>query len=169
MKDNLTAASLMVFIRAAIRAVFSEKPSRVRSSSKEDTQIFRSITTSISSPDPRKLQKDKPLPEVNILFKELQRTLPADNPDGSRTGNSGQGCSPGALNGATSPSRTPSVMRPRADALVIILTTAEPGAYREVPSRQRMRVLPLARREKDGVWMQYLWLLNRQRISVRFH
>ncbi|QWT21331.1 cytochrome P460 family protein [Bacillus sp. NP157] len=39
-------------------------------------------------------------PEGTIFFKELQLTLPAQNPDGSRTEPSGRGFFPGALNGA---------------------------------------------------------------------
>jgi hypothetical protein len=39
-------------------------------------------------------------PEGTIFFKELQLTLPAENPDGSRTEPSGRGFFPGPLNGA---------------------------------------------------------------------
>jgi hypothetical protein len=39
-------------------------------------------------------------PEGTIMFKELQLTLPAQNPDGSRTEPSGRGYFPGAFNGA---------------------------------------------------------------------
>jgi hypothetical protein len=39
-------------------------------------------------------------PEGTILFKELQLTLSAENPDGSRTERSGRGYFPGKLNGA---------------------------------------------------------------------
>lgn len=39
-------------------------------------------------------------PEGTILFKELQLSLPAENPDGSRTEPSGRGYFPGAFNGA---------------------------------------------------------------------
>jgi Cytochrome P460 len=39
-------------------------------------------------------------PEGTILFKELQLTLPGQNPDGSRTEPSGRGYFPGRLNGA---------------------------------------------------------------------
>jgi len=39
-------------------------------------------------------------PEGTIMFKELQRTLPQQNPDGSRTEPSGRGFFPGAFNGA---------------------------------------------------------------------
>ena len=39
-------------------------------------------------------------PEGTIFFKELQLTLPAQNPDGSRTEPSGRGYFPGHLNGA---------------------------------------------------------------------
>ena len=39
-------------------------------------------------------------PEGTIMFKELQLTLPAQNPDGSRTEPSGRGYFPGPFNGA---------------------------------------------------------------------
>ena len=39
-------------------------------------------------------------PEGTILFKELQLTLPGQNPDGSRTEPSGRGYFPGPFNGA---------------------------------------------------------------------
>ena len=39
-------------------------------------------------------------PEGTIFFKELQLTLPAENPDGSRTEPSGRGYFPGKFNGA---------------------------------------------------------------------
>jgi hypothetical protein len=45
-------------------------------------------------------QKTNAFPEGTILFKELQLTLPQQNPDGSRTEPSGRGYFPGALNGA---------------------------------------------------------------------
>jgi hypothetical protein len=45
-------------------------------------------------------QETHVFPEGTILFKELQLTLPQQNPDGSRTEPSGRGYFPGALNGA---------------------------------------------------------------------
>jgi hypothetical protein len=45
-------------------------------------------------------QRTKVFPEGTILFKELQLTLPKENPDGSRTEPSGIGFFPGKLNGA---------------------------------------------------------------------
>jgi hypothetical protein len=45
-------------------------------------------------------QKTNVFPEGTIMFKELQLTLPGQNPDGSRTEPSGRGYFPGALNGA---------------------------------------------------------------------
>jgi hypothetical protein len=45
-------------------------------------------------------KKTGEFPEGTIFFKELQLTLPAENPDGSRTEPSGQGYFPGRLNGA---------------------------------------------------------------------
>jgi len=45
-------------------------------------------------------RKTGTFPEGTILFKELQRTLEKQNPDGSRTEPSGRGFFPGKLNGA---------------------------------------------------------------------
>jgi hypothetical protein len=45
-------------------------------------------------------QKTNVFPEGTIMFKELQLTIPAQFPDGSRTEPSGRGYFPGKLNGA---------------------------------------------------------------------
>jgi hypothetical protein len=45
-------------------------------------------------------QKTDVFPEGTIMFKELQLTIPGQNPDGSRTEPSGRGYFPGKLNGA---------------------------------------------------------------------
>jgi hypothetical protein len=45
-------------------------------------------------------KKTNVFPEGTIFLKELQLTLPAENPDGSRTEPSGRGFFPGAFNGA---------------------------------------------------------------------
>jgi hypothetical protein len=45
-------------------------------------------------------KKTYAFPEGTILFKELQLTLPGENPDGSRTEPSGRGYFPGPFNGA---------------------------------------------------------------------
>ena len=45
-------------------------------------------------------QKTNVFPEGTIMFKELQLTIPGDNPDGSRTEPSGRGYFPGKVNGA---------------------------------------------------------------------
>lgn len=45
-------------------------------------------------------KKTNVFPEKTIFFKELQLTLPAENPDGSRTEPSGRGYFPGKFNGA---------------------------------------------------------------------
>jgi hypothetical protein len=46
-------------------------------------------------------KKTNEFPEGTILFKELQLTLPGQNPDGSRTEPSGRGYFPGRLNAPT--------------------------------------------------------------------
>ncbi len=49
-----------------------------------------------------KYKQTNVFPEGTIFFKELQLTLPGQNPDGSRTEPSGRGYFPGPLNGADS-------------------------------------------------------------------
>ena len=49
-------------------------------------------------------------PEGTILFKELQLTLPQQNPDGSRTEPSGRGYFPGPFNGADATAWFPEIM-----------------------------------------------------------
>src|SRR5499426_2210718 len=44
-------------------------------------------------------KKTGEFPDGTIMFKELQLTLPGENPDGSRTEPSGRGYFPGAFNG----------------------------------------------------------------------
>jgi len=45
-------------------------------------------------------KKTQKFPEGHDFFKELQLTLPGENPDGSRTEPSGRGYFPGPFNGA---------------------------------------------------------------------
>src|SRR6201998_1613597 len=47
-----------------------------------------------------KYKETNVFPDGTIFFKELQLTLPAENPDGSRTEPSGRGYFPGPFNGA---------------------------------------------------------------------
>jgi hypothetical protein len=48
----------------------------------------------------RAYKKTGVFPDGTVFYKELQLTLPGENPDGSRTEPSGRGYFPGALNGA---------------------------------------------------------------------
>ena len=59
-------------------------------------------------------------PEGTIIFKELQLTLPGQNPDGSRTEPSGRGYSPDLSMAAMRPSRIPSAMPIPADGATTI-------------------------------------------------
>jgi len=45
-------------------------------------------------------EKTNTFPDGTVFFKELQLTLPAESPDGSRTEPSGRGYFPGPFNGA---------------------------------------------------------------------
>ena len=65
-------------------------------------------------------KKTYAFPEGTILFKELQLTLPGQNPDGSRTEPSGRGYSPDLSMAAMRPSRIPSAMPIPADGATTI-------------------------------------------------
>ena len=100
-------------------------------------------------------------PEQTIFFKELQLTLEAENPDGSRTEPSGRGFFPGKLNGAD-------------------VTVKDSERYAETggwgyfnfnhhePKAKTAKVLPksecaychMASAKKDDVWTQFYPLLD---------
>lgn len=100
-------------------------------------------------------------PEGTIFFKELQLTLPKENPDGSRTEPSGRGFFPGPYNGA--------------DVTVKdTLRYAESGGWgyynfnhhepKAQTSKVRMKVecayCHIASAKKDDVWTQFYPLLD---------
>ncbi len=100
-------------------------------------------------------------PEQTIFFKELQLTLEAENPDGSRTEPSGRGFFPGKLNGAD-------------------VTVKDSERYADTggwgyfnfnhhePKAKTAKVLPksecaychMASAKKDDVWTQFYPLLD---------
>ena len=107
-------------------------------------------------------KKTGKFPEGTIFFKELQLTLPAENPDGSRTEPSGRGFFPGKLNGAD----------------VTVKDTkryAESGGWgyynfnHHEPKAATAKVLPksecaychIASAKKDDVWTQFYPLLDK--------
>ena len=107
-------------------------------------------------------KKTGQFPEGTILFKELQLTLPAENPDGSRTEPSGRGFFPGKLNGAD----------------VTVKDTkryAESGGWgyynfnHHEPKAATAKLLPksecaychIASAKKDDVWTQFYPLLDK--------
>ncbi|WP_147157490.1 cytochrome P460 family protein, partial [Reyranella soli] len=107
-------------------------------------------------------KKTGKFPEGTIFFKELQLTLPAENPDGSRTEPSGRGFFPGKLNGAD----------------VTVKDTkryAESGGWgyynfnHHEPKAATAKLLPksecaychIASAKKDDVWTQFYPLLDK--------
>jgi hypothetical protein len=107
-------------------------------------------------------KKTGEFPEGTIFFKELQLTLPAENPDGSRTEPSGRGFFPGKPNGAD----------------VTVKDTkryADSGGWgyynfnHHEPKAATAKVLPksecaychIASAKKDDVWTQFYPLLDK--------
>jgi hypothetical protein len=106
-------------------------------------------------------KKSGVFPEGTIFFKELQLTLPKENPDGSRTEPSGRGFFPGPFNGA--------------DVTVKdTLRYAESGGWgyysfnhhepKAPTAKVRMKVecayCHIASAKKDDVWTQFYPLLD---------
>jgi hypothetical protein len=101
-------------------------------------------------------------PEGTILFKELQLTLPGQNPDGSRTELSGRGYFPGALNGADV---TVKDSRRYADSGgwgFYNFNHHEPkAASAKVKSANDCAYCHIASAKKDRVWTQFYPLLDK--------
>src|SRR5262249_24836548 len=80
--------------------------------------------------------------EGTILFKELQLTLPGQNPDGSRTEPSGRGYFPGPFNGADVTVKIPSAMPiPTGGATTISIIMSQ---RLQLPKRNRLTNAPFA-------------------------
>jgi hypothetical protein len=100
-------------------------------------------------------------PEGTILFKELQLTLPAENPDGSRTEPSGRGYFPGPFNGADVTVKDSRRYQDSGGWGYYNFNHHEPKApTAKVRQRQECAYCHIASAKKDDVWTQFYPLLD---------
>jgi cytochrome P460 len=94
-------------------------------------------------------KKTNVFPEGTILFKELQLTLPGENPDGSRKEPSGQGYFPGALNGADVTVKDSKRFANKGGVGVLQFQSSRTeGSNRQGEGKGGMRFLPYRQREE---------------------
>src|SRR5690242_19880491 len=106
-------------------------------------------------------KKTGEFPEGTIFFKELQLTLPAENPDGSRTEPSGRGFFPGALNGADVTVKDSKRFADTGGWGYFNFTHYEPkAATAKVKPTEECAYCHIASAKKDEVWTQFYRLLD---------
>jgi hypothetical protein len=107
-------------------------------------------------------KKTNVFPEGTILFKELQLTLPAENPDGSRTEPSGRGYFPGAFNGADVTVKDSKRFAATGGWGYFNFNHHEPKApTAKVKAKEECAYCHMASAKKDEVWTQFYRLLDR--------
>ena len=107
-------------------------------------------------------KKTGEFPEGTILFKELQLTLPGENPDGSRTEPSGRGYFPGAFNGADVTVKDTKRYADTGGWGYYKFNHHEPKApTATVQPRDKCAFCHIASAKKDEVWTQFYRLLDR--------
>src|SRR6201982_1272934 len=100
-------------------------------------------------------------PEGTILFKELQLTLPAQNPDGSRTEPSGRGYFPGPFNGADATVKDSKRHAQTGGWGYYNFNHHEPKApTAQVKAKDECAFCHIASAKKDEVWTQFYPLLD---------
>jgi hypothetical protein len=100
-------------------------------------------------------------PEGTIFFKELQLTLPAENPDGSRTEPSGRGFFPGKLNGADVTVKDTKRFADSGGWGYFNFNHYEPkAATAKVRPKEECAYCHIASAKKDDVWTQFYPLLD---------
>jgi len=101
-------------------------------------------------------------PEGTIMFKELQLTLPAQNPDGSRTEPSGRGFFPGPLNGADVTVKDSKRYADTGGWGFYNFNHHEPKApTAKVKALNECAYCHIASAKKDKVWTQFYALLDK--------
>jgi len=106
--------------------------------------------------------KTHEFPEGTILFKELQLTLPAQNPDGSRTEPSGRGFFPGPFNGADVTVKDSKRYAATGGWGYYNFNHHEPKApSAAVRPKEECAYCHMASAKKDDVWTQFYPLLDR--------
>ena len=92
-------------------------------------------------------------PEGTIFFKELQLTLPAENPDGSRTEPSGRGFFPGKFNGADVTVKDTKKYAASGGWGYYNFNHSEPkAATAKVKAKEECAFCHIASAKKDDVW-----------------
>jgi len=106
-------------------------------------------------------KQTKEFPEGTILFKELQLTLPAQNPDGSRTELSGRGYFPGKFNGADVTVKDSKRFTESGGWGYFNFNHHEPKALTaKVKAKSDCGWCHIANAKKDDVWTQFYPLLD---------
>jgi hypothetical protein len=107
-------------------------------------------------------KKTGKFPEGTIIFKELQLTLPAENPDGSRTEPSGRGFFPGKLNGADVTVKDTKRYADSGGWGYYNFNHHEPkAATAKVKPKSECAFCHIASAKKDDVWTQFYPLLDK--------
>jgi len=107
-------------------------------------------------------KKTNVFPEGTILFKELQLTLPAQNPDGSRGEPSGRGYFPGPLNGADVTVKDSKRYASTGGWGYYNFNHHEPKApTAKLKPKEECGYCHMASAKKDEVWTQFYPLLDK--------
>jgi hypothetical protein len=107
-------------------------------------------------------KKTNEFPEGTMLFKELQLTLPGQNPDGSRTEPSGRGYFPGRLNGADVTVKDSKRYADTGGWGFYNFNHHEPKApTAKVKTLNECAYCHIASAKKDKVWTQFYPLLDK--------
>src|SRR5262245_36996118 len=107
-------------------------------------------------------KKTGEFPEGTIFFKELQLTLPAENPDGSRTEPSGRGYFPGKLNGADVTVKDTKRYADSGGWGYYNFNHHEPKApTAKLKPKSECAFCHIASAKKDEVWTQFYRLLDK--------
>lgn len=107
-------------------------------------------------------KKTGAFPEGTIFFKELQLTLPAENPDGSRTEPSGRGFFPGKLNGADVTVKDTKRYADTGGWGYYNFNHYEPKApTAKLQPKSECAYCHMASAKKDDVWTQFYPLLDK--------
>ena len=106
-------------------------------------------------------KKTYTFPEGTILFKELQLTLPGENPDGSRTEPSGRGYFPGPWNGADVTVKDTKRYADTGGWGYYNFNHHEPKApTAKLKAKSECAFCHIAAAKKDDVWTQFYPLLD---------
>jgi hypothetical protein len=107
-------------------------------------------------------KKTGEFPEGTIFFKELQLTLPAQNPDGSRTEPSGRGYFPGPWNGADVTVKDSKRFAATNGWGYFNFNHHEPKApTAKLKAKDECAYCHIANAKKDEVWTQFYPLLDK--------